>query len=517
MSAPSRSLFSRLLSRLTSGGGFVARHSYTGARHVAKAIAYGVAGGFTVLLIVGVNHLNGRPDLAPWHEIELEQEFTADADVTDFAGYLELEDRLFAELDDTFYVGPPVAQPRDSIDRFRAGSLADPRSRHRNWNRTFELVPAGPPVAGALLLHGMSDSPYSLRALGEQLRQAGVHVVGLRLPGHGTAPSGLVDFEWEDMHAAVTLAMRHLREVTGQRPIHLVGYSNGGALSVHYAMETLDDPSLPAASGVVLLSPAIGVTPMASLAVWQMRLGHWLGLEKLEWNSILPEYDPYKYGSFAVNAGHQVYRLTTEISAHLDRLQGSGKLERLPPILAFQSVVDATVSTPALVKGLLARLPADGHELVLYDINRLVQAEKLLAQDPSSEIERLMTRADLPFTVELLTNQTASVAGLGRRIVRPGQPAAPGAPVEPTDLVWPGQVYSLSHVSLPFAPDDPVYGPGDSAIDLGGPAYPLGSLALRGERGVLQVSAAEQLRLRWNPFFPDLASRVVSFVVAAPQ
>jgi alpha-beta hydrolase superfamily lysophospholipase len=517
MPVPSRSLFSSLLSRIRSGGGFVARGSYSTAKHIAKAIGYGVAGGSVVLLVLGVNHLNGRPDLAPWHEIELEHEFTADSGVTDFAAYLELEDQIFAEMDRVFYSNSEkIERPRDSIDRFQAGSLADPRSRDRNWNRTFELAPAGPPIAGALLLHGMSDSPYSLRALGEELRRAGVHVVGLRLPGHGTVPSGLVDFEWEDMDAAVCLAMRHLRQVVADdRPLHLVGYSNGGALSVHYALETLEDPTLPAASGIVLLSPAIGVSPMASLAIWQMRLGHWLGLEKLEWNSILPEYDPYKYGSFAVNAGHQVYRLTTEISAHLDRLQkkdGGKKLRDLPPILAFQSVVDATVSTPALVSGLLARLPAPaegGHELVLYDINRLVQAEKLLAQDPSPSIERLMTRTESPFAVRLLTNRDPSSPAARWRIRRPGGDPDAG---EATTLVWPRAVYSLSHVSLPFAPDDPVYGNGEAPIDLGGPAYPLGGIALRGERGVLQVSAADQLRLRWNPFFPDLARRVGEFV-----
>jgi hypothetical protein len=47
---------------------------------------------------------------------------------------------------------------------------------------------------------------------------------------------------------------------------------------------------------MVLLSPEIGVIPLAALAIWQARLGHLLGLQKLEWNSILPEYEPYKYG-----------------------------------------------------------------------------------------------------------------------------------------------------------------------------------------------------------------------------
>ena len=64
-----------------------------------------------------------------------------------------------------------------------------------NWNRTFELAPSGgDATCGVLLLHGMSDSPYSLRAIAERIHREGGHVLGLRLPGHGTAPSGLLEF-----------------------------------------------------------------------------------------------------------------------------------------------------------------------------------------------------------------------------------------------------------------------------------------------------------------------------------
>ena len=43
------------------------------------------------------------------------------------------------------------------------------------------------------------------------------------------------------------------------------------------------------------------------------------------------------------------------------------------------------------------------------------------------------------------------------------------------------------------------------------PGVHLGNLALRGERGMLQVSAADMLRLRSNPFYPFVLKRVMSF------
>jgi alpha-beta hydrolase superfamily lysophospholipase len=195
----------------------------------------------------------------------------------------------------------------------------------------------------------MSDSPYSLRTIGKSLHEAGATVIGLRVPGHGTAPSGLVEVHWQDMAAAVRLAMKHLQKTSRGKPLFIIGYSNGSALALHYALSTLDDPQLPKADGLVLVSPAIGVTPLAAFAVWQARLGHLLGLDKLAWNDIEVEYDPYKYNSFAVNAGDQVYRLTSEIQNLLQKNMAAGKLQKLPAILAFQTIVDATVSFHAVV------------------------------------------------------------------------------------------------------------------------------------------------------------------------
>jgi hypothetical protein len=75
-------------------------------------------------------------------------------------------------------------------------------------------------------------------------------------------------------------------------------------------------------------------------------------------------------------------------------------------------------------------------------------------------------------------------------------------------LSWPEDVYSLAHVSLPFPPDDPLYG-GEAATSTSG--LQLGDVALRGERGALKVPASDMLRLRWNPFYSFLEDRVLEF------
>ncbi len=473
-------------------------------RRPVRILATMLIGVVIALLVVAVLFLNNQPDLSVWHTVELDEEFTADSPVTNFEDYLALEDRLFAQLNDTVYAGIRPEE-KDRINRYNRGSLSDPARWPRDWNRSFERSPPRP-RAGVLLIHGMSDSPYSLRNLGERLAASGARVLGLRVPGHGTAPSGLVHVEWEDMAAAVTLAVRHLRKKTGDRPLYIIGYSNGGALAMHYILSALEDDALPGVNGVVLISPQIGVTRLAALAVWQARLGSLLGLPKLSWTSVLPEYDPFKYGSFAVKAGEQAHRLTTDIRKRITKLGPTGALTRLPPILSFQSAVDSTVLAPALIQGLFERLPRGEHELVLFDINQYARIESLLDFSPRDLIKSLLQGRDLTYRLTVVTNENPSSRKV---IVKEAGSEGGRKSVVPLCLKWPRDVYSLSHVALPFPPHDPLYG-GDRARP--SPGIQLGNVALRGEHGRLRVRAADLLRLRWNPFYDYMELRVLQFM-----
>ena len=463
-----------------------------------------LSGGFITLLIVAVAYLNNQPDLKIWHTVELDAEFTETTLVKSFEDYLALEERLFKQLKQRVY---DKVKPEDqfSLNRYFRGSVADPDQWSPNWNHSFELS-TDTPAVGVLLLHGMSDSPYSLHNLGTRLHEEGAHVVGLRIPGHGTAPSGLVHVHWQDMVAAVKLAVQHLHEKVGDKSVYIVGYSNGGALALHYALSVIEDPTLPPVKKLVLISPEIGVTKMAALAVWQERIGHILGLEKLRWNDVLPEYDPFKYNSFAINAGDQAYRLTIENRSRLDALVAAGKLDQLPPILAFQSVLDATVSARALVLELFEKLPDGGHELVAFDINRITIVEQMLRSDPKKNIDKIINNPNNRFIFSLVTNDNENSEQVIVRTREPGQTEITRTEL---DLTWPGDVFSLGHIALPFPEQDPLYGAGQ---EKGNSELHLGSLAVRGERGMLLVPASDMLRIHWNPFYPYLERRVLHHI-----
>lgn len=472
-------------------------------RRIAEWLAASTLGSLVAVVATYAIILNDRPDLSVWHLADLDEEFTEDSAVSSFADYLALEDRLFEQLDSLVYAVVPGG-PEHALNRYSRGSLSDPGRWPKNWNRSIEMRQSQP-AAAVLLLHGLSDSPYSMRALAESLHENGATVLALRVPGHGTVPAGLVDVRWQDMAAAVRLAAQHLDESTGGAPLYLVGYSNGGALAINYALAGLADSTLPPAAGLVLLSPEIGVSGVAAFAVWQGRLGHFLGLEKLAWNDLLPEFDPFKYGSFAVNAGDLAHRITRHLQQRLGALETSGGLEALPPILAFQSGVDATVTASALVQNLFDRLPAAGHELVLFDINRRAGMSTVLRQDPRAVFDPLLSRPDRQFALTFVTNESAD----SRRTM--ASTAMPGVSAPVSEVLvgeWPADVYSLSHVALPFSPDDPVYG---GPLAAASPGIQLGNLAMRGERGVLRISGTDALRLRWNPFFGYVEQRILEF------
>jgi hypothetical protein len=71
---------------------------------------------------------------------------------------------------------------------------------------------------------------------------------------------------------------------------------------------------------------------------------------------------------------------------------------------------------------------------------------------------------------------------------------------------YPRDVFSLSHVALPFPADDPLYGSKPNGEEDFGVA--LGSLAAHGEVGVLIVSLDTLARLTWNPFYPYMLARI---------
>jgi len=457
------------------------------------AIAGGVAG---LAFLLGIGLVTRTfPELEAPQTLRLRGELRAGSagEPGDLASYAKLEERLFARLHAKAYRTLP--DPSKVFDRYVTGSPSDPGRFSTNWNRTRVVVPDGHRGA-ALLLHGLSDSPYSLRSIGQLYLRHGIAVIWLRLPGHGTVPSALTRVRWKDWVAATELGMARASELAGSGPLHVVGYSNGGLLALYATLERLEDGRRRIPGRVILLSPSIGIPGIARFARW-IRLIDWLPpFHKAQWQEVHQEIDPHKYSSFPFNASYQCWKGTREVHGLLLRLRRSGLLTKMPPILAFQSVTDNTVTATAVKDRLFDLLPENGSELVLFDVNRKRSLARFFSPEIASLAPWELERRDRRYAVDLVTNCSPETVAVEERIFGPGGRSAP--PV-PAGLSWPPHVYSLSHVAIPFPPDDPIYGDGT------GPhadtALPLGSLALKGESGQLQIPQSILYRLRFNPFF----------------
>ena len=261
-----------------------------------------------------------------------------------------------------------------------------------------------------------------------------------------------------------------------------------------------------------MISPAIRVHPTGAFAQFKNALSAIPGLGRFAFLSIMDEFDPYKYNSFATNAGAQVHHVTRSVDQRIQRLaRNSELLEILPPVLVLKSAVDSTVTTEAVVDNLLNILPAGKNELVLFDINRNAAIKStLLVSDPGPLTKRLESDQTLPFAVTFVTNTNPDSNAVVAR--HKYAFSSQIARTEQLNRSWPRQVVSLSHIALPFSPDDPLYG--ETRSDKSNLVF-LGNLAFMGERGLLKIPTDWLLRMRYNPFYDYFEQRALQWLEGA--
>jgi carboxylesterase len=102
---------------------------------------------------------------------------------------------------------------------------------------------------GALVFHGFTGNPQSMRGIAEQLAVAGFTVELPLLPGHGTAMEDMLDTGWPDWSGAAETAYLDLAARCDE--VAVVGLSMGGSLACWLAERH------PEIVGLALVNPLV--------------------------------------------------------------------------------------------------------------------------------------------------------------------------------------------------------------------------------------------------------------------
>lgn len=333
-------------------------------------------------------------------------------------------------------------------------------------NAPFELRPIIDTAnherrVGALLVHGLLDCPFSLRDIGQSLQKRGVFCRAILLPGHGTHPKDLMDVSYQDWVAAVKYGVESMKQEVDD--LFLIGYSTGAALSVYHALRDED------ISGLILLSPAIRLKAPVDIVVGLRYMMRWFSKDDHRGFVFKePETDYAKYHSIPYNAVWQVSKLTRAIQHK--RSQQSLSI----PILMVLSIADETISP---------------HQAVKYFSNMTHASSQLL----------LYTSCKHAYTDQRILSRSGCY---------------------PKD-----HINSISHIAIPFAPDNFHYG---QQGDYHNASYPGRNHVTYGAYNRLEVKAWEKLQklgltktarreLTYNPDFEYMADTVANFIFAKSE
>lgn len=200
------------------------------------------------------------------------------------------------------------AQALAALEGRRRYVSADMRAE-TEWNLPREWHPVGAPKGGALLVHGLGDSPWSFVDIAPRLAERGLLVRTVLLPGHGTAPSDLMGVTLEDWQRVLREQVAALRDTVGDGPLYLGGFSTGANLVLDYAQ------AHPEVAGLLLVSPALrSGSRWEWLTPWLAPVVPWL----LSTGDDRPQQTPVRYLNTPTNGFAQYYRSNVAARAALD-------------------------------------------------------------------------------------------------------------------------------------------------------------------------------------------------------
>jgi alpha-beta hydrolase superfamily lysophospholipase len=223
----------------------------------------------------------------------------------------------------------------------------------------------GETKSAVVLVHGLTDSPYSMKDVAKTFFTEHYDAYAILLEGHGKHAIDLDRARWKTWRAQLHKQVDDLlAPKDGSLPyskIVLVGFSTGGTAVIDFAQHDVNREKI---SGVVLYSPAVkindaditgklaNISPLVCALVGAERLFHnGEGGFHYANNQYHPEDFPSQYRGMANNG-------ICQLSEYIGQIHTHGTKAQLPvPTLTNLSEYDTTIKVSAMEKFALANGP----------------------------------------------------------------------------------------------------------------------------------------------------------------
>lgn len=238
---------------------------------------------------------------------------------------------------------------------------------------------------GVLLVHGLYDSPFFLRDIGQYFFKKDFLVNSILLPGHGTVPGDLLEIKLAEWLKAVTFGIESLSDCDN---IFIAGYSLGGMLAIHHRL-THTTPI----KGLFLFAPALKTRSFVkSMMAKYHRLFSWHS-QTAKWYQIRKPLSYVKYNCYAFNAGYQTCKLMD--ITHKLLAQQSIDI----PIFVVISADDETLSDRCIIDFFLKQ-PHKANKCVLYSNKKsLISDDRIIHRESQFSEKKILNFSHTCLTI----------------------------------------------------------------------------------------------------------------------
>ncbi len=233
-----------------------------------------------------------------------------------------------------------------------------------------------------VLVHGLSDSPYFVSAIGDFFhKELGYNVYMPLLHFHGLKePAGMEGVEVEEWKRNVGFAVKCAEEKAER--VSIGGLSTGGALSLSIAA------MFPAVNGAIyLFSAALDLAggPMGLVGELKEILLNTFIADLLDNNEQLVRDNPYRYSHVDMDGAIQLARLIKEVDNMLDLFNSKRPFPK--PVFAVHSEADQTAHINGIER--LQRVSVlDTFEFFRFPIADNISHASLVLKEPIENIEK---------------------------------------------------------------------------------------------------------------------------------